>query len=83
MAEQYDNNMRFAMFKNNKTKESQPDYTGNITIDNKELRLSGWIRKSKSGMDYVSGQVSESLEKSSSSSNSNPFAKVGDDQIPF
>jgi len=82
MAEQYDNNMRFAMFKNNKTKETQPDYTGNIIIDNKELRLSGWIKKSKNGLDYVSGQVSEQLNKKSGESNESPFAKMEDD-IPF
>ena len=82
MAEQYDNNMRFAMFKNNKTKETQPDYTGNITIDNKELRLSGWIKKSKNGVDYLSGQVSEQLNKKSGESNESPFAKMEDD-IPF
>jgi hypothetical protein len=82
MAEQYDNNMRFAMFKNNKTKETQPDYTGNIIIDNKELRLSGWIKKSKNGVDYVSGQVSEQLNKKSGESNESPFAKMEDD-IPF
>jgi len=82
MAEQYDNNMRFAMFKNNKTKETQPDYTGNIIIDNKELRLSGWIKKSKNGIDYVSGQVSEQLNKKSGESNESPFAKMEDD-IPF
>jgi hypothetical protein len=82
MAEQYDNNMRFAMFKNNKTKETQPDYTGNIIIDNKELRLSGWITKSKNGVDYLSGQVSEQLNKKSGESNESPFAKMEDD-IPF
>jgi hypothetical protein len=82
MAEQYDNNMRFAMFKNNKTKETQPDYTGNIIIDNKELRLSGWIKKSKKGVDYLSGQVSEQLNKKSGESNESPFAKMEDD-IPF
>jgi len=82
MAEQYDNNMRFAMFKNNKTKETQPDYTGNIIIDNKMLRLSGWIKKSKNGVDYVSGQVSEQLNKKSGESNESPFAKMEDD-IPF
>ena len=82
MAEQYDNNMRFAMFKNNKTKETQPDYTGNIIIDNKELRLSGWIKKSKNGLDYVSGQVSEQLNKKSGESNESPIAKMEDD-IPF
>ena len=33
MAEQYDNTNRFALFKNNKTKDSQPDYTGTITLE--------------------------------------------------
>ena len=41
MAEQYDNTNRFALFKNNKTKDSQPDYTGTITLEGgKEMSLS-------------------------------------------
>jgi hypothetical protein len=62
MAEQYDNNNRFALFKNNKTKETQPDYTGTITLDGKELRLSAWVRTSEKVGSYLSGQLSEKQE---------------------
>jgi hypothetical protein len=42
-----------ALFKNNKTKDGQPDYTGTMIINSKEYRISGWINKSKSGMAYL------------------------------
>ncbi len=66
MAE-YDNTNRFALFKNNKQKESQPDYTGTITLEGgKEMRLSAWLRESKNGVTYMSGQMSEPLDNQSS-----------------
>tara|TARA_R110000803_G_scaffold132256_1_gene199459 strand:+ start:1464 stop:1706 length:243 start_codon:yes stop_codon:yes gene_type:complete len=60
MAEQYDNTNRFVLFKNNKQKETQPDYTGNVTLEGgKEMQLSAWIRESAKGVSFLSGQVSE------------------------
>jgi len=49
-----------SLFKNNKTKEMQPDYTGTIIVDAKEYRISGWINKSKSGMQYLRLLLNES-----------------------
>ena len=44
-----------AMFKNNyKVKDGQPDRTGSLTINNEELRLSGWDNVSKNGNKYTS-----------------------------
>ena len=89
MAEQYDNINRFALFKNNKQKETQPDYTGTITLEgNKEMRLSAWIRESKSGISYLSGQMSKPYEGGSSNGQAKqeaPVAKIEDikDDIPF
>lgn len=31
----------------NKSKDSQPDYTGNCKIDGKEMRIAGWKNQSK------------------------------------
>jgi len=31
----------------NKSKDSQPDYTGNCKIDGKEIRIAGWKNQSK------------------------------------
>jgi len=49
-----------SLFKNNKTKEVQPDYTGTMIVDSKEYRISGWINKSKSGMQYLRLLLNES-----------------------
>jgi len=56
----YDNTNTFALFKQDKEDNpKRPDYTGTITLEGgKELRLSAWIRESKSGLKYLSGQAS-------------------------
>lgn len=76
----YDNTNRFALFKQNKEGvENRPDYTGTITLEGgKELRLSAWIRESKSGLKYLSGQASEPLNKTGTSN-----ASVEGEDIPF
>lgn len=38
-----------SLFKNNKTKETQPDYTGEVKIEGKVYRLSAWIKEGKNG----------------------------------
>lgn len=50
----------FALFKNSKKEnDKQPDYTGEIMVDGRELRLSAWINVSKAGSKYMKGTVSE------------------------
>ena len=41
----YDNNNRGAIWANQKTKDTQPDFTGSILVDGKDYFLSGWKRK--------------------------------------
>ena len=81
MAEQYDNNMRFALFKNTKTKETQPDYTGTITIDGIEKKLSAWIRTSEKVGSFLSGQLSEKQESGGTQSKTS-FDNMPD-EVPF
>ena len=38
----------------NKTKPTQPDYTGNIMIEGKEWRLAAWENKNSEGKAYLS-----------------------------
>lgn len=45
-----------------KTKENQPDYRGDVVMNGKEYKLSGWKRKSKSGSNYISLAISEPPE---------------------
>lgn len=53
-----------ALFKNNdKTKETQPDLTGNINIDGKDYQLSAWKNVSKeSGKTYLSLRINNKKE---------------------
>ena len=90
MAEQYDNTNTFALFKNDKgDNEKRPDYTGTITLEGgKEMRLSAWLRESKSGVTYMSGQMSEPYDGPKTNNQSapqEPTAKIEDlkDDIPF
>ena len=81
MVDEYDDKNRFVLFKNTDKagNESRPDYTGNITLeDGKELRLAAWMKESKNGLKFLSGAVSEKLEKQQAKSD-----KPLDDEIPF
>lgn len=42
-----------ALYRNKKEKQTQPDYSGNCTLDGKQYRIAGWLNKSKSGNDYL------------------------------
>jgi uncharacterized protein (DUF736 family) len=78
----YDNTNTFALFKQDKEgNEKRPDYSGTITLEGgKELRLSAWIRESKSGLKYLSGQASEPLNKKGTGL---PNASVEGEDVPF
>jgi len=52
---QYDNNLRGALFKNNKrTKDTQPEYTGTCEINGQEFWISAWVKESKNGQKFFS-----------------------------
>ena len=79
-----------ALFKNNKTKEGQPDYTGTIVIDGKDFRLSAWVNKSKSGQSYMrllaNENTSKPIENGSYQQTIPPVtgtANDGNDDLPF
>lgn len=59
-----DKENRGALFKNkDKTKETQPDLTGNINIDGKDYQLSAWKNVSKeSGKTYLSLRINNKKE---------------------
>jgi hypothetical protein len=42
-----------ALYRNKKEKQTQPDYSGNCTLDGKQYRIAGWLNKSKSGNNYL------------------------------
>lgn len=56
-------NNRGILFKNEKTKEGQPDFTGELNVEGKVLRLALWKKQSAKGSTYLSVQVSEPKQK--------------------
>lgn len=52
--------LKGALFVNeNKEREQQPDYTGNIKIKGKIWRLAGWKTESRGGVEYISLSISD------------------------
>ncbi len=62
MNNQFDNELTFRLFKNDKADNpKRPDYKGEITIGGVQYRLSGWIAEVKNGQNagskYIRGKV--------------------------
>lgn len=53
----------------NKSKPTQPDYTGKVLIDNKPYKISAWDYKSSNGNNYLSLAISPYVEKDKNDSN--------------
>ena len=71
---QYDNTNRGALFKNDKEKESQPDFRGPINIDGKDYQLSAWSKSSDRAGKYLSLAIQPAKAKVEASSSSEaPF----------
>lgn len=76
---EYDNELSGALFKNQrKSKDSQPDYRGQATIDGADYWLAAWIKKSKKGDTYMSLAFTAKDEETDSAPADEP-----DDDIPF
>lgn len=65
MSEQYDNELRGVLFKNNRrVKDTQPEYTGNVQVGGQEYWLSGWVKTStKDGSKFFSLALTVKDEK--------------------
>lgn len=58
MAEQYDNTNTIAIFKADKgDNPKRPDYTGSLNCNGTDFRVSLWMRESKTGTKFLSGQI--------------------------
>jgi hypothetical protein len=71
---------QFTLFKNNKTTNNAPEYTGEIMVNGKKMRLAAWVKEGKSGK-FFSGKMSEPLEKPSSRDQENGNDNSND--LPF
>lgn len=53
-----------AIFRNkDKKTEKSPDYTGSITLNGQEIKLSCWLATSQNGMKYFQVRVNTQAEK--------------------
>ena len=68
-----------SLFKNNKTKETQPDYRGKVKVNNIEMEVSLWIKESQSGSKYFSASFQEPFVKPTTTE---PKVNIVDD-LPF
>lgn len=75
----------FSLFHNDKgDNDKRPDWAGKGKINGKEVRVSLWLRKSASGIEYFSGSISEVVKPAEEPVKQEPVAEVLDDsQIPF
>ena len=71
---------QFSLFKNNKTTNNAPEYTGEIMVNGKKMRLAAWVKEGKSGK-FFNGKMSEPLEKPSSRNQENGNDNSND--LPF
>lgn len=66
-----DKNNSGILFLNKKTNDTQPDYTGDTTIEGKKYKVSAWINTAKSGNKYIALRYKEDVSHSGSEFKSN------------
>ena len=74
-----------AIFKNTKTKETQPDYRGKVNVNGKEMEVSLWVKESKTGTKYFSASFQEPYVKPVSQEviNQNTAQDLADNDLPW
>lgn len=68
-----------SLFKNNKTKDTQPDYRGKVKVNNVEMDVSLWVKESAKGTKYFSASFQEPFTKPTTTE---PKVHIVDD-LPF
>lgn len=55
------NNSGVLFYLDSKKTEKHPDLTGKLRVGGKAYHISGWVKKSESGADYISLSVNSEL----------------------
>ena len=71
-----------SLFKNNKTKETQPDYRGTVKVNDKEMEISLWFKESAKGTKYFSASFQEPFVKPTTTEPKVKINNISDD-LPF
>ena len=83
MAQQYSNENRGVLFKNNrKEKDSQPDYTGTGNWNGQDFQISAWVKEGKNGK-FFSFSFQEPYQPKEQAKGYQPGADEFDEDIPF
>ena len=72
-----------AIFKNNKTKDTQPDYRGKVKVNDKEMEVSLWIKVSESGTKYFSASFQEPFVKPTTTEPNVKINNIDLSDLPF
>jgi hypothetical protein len=72
-----------AIFKNNKTKESQPDYRGTVKVNDKEMDISLWVKESAKGVKYFSASFQEPFVKPTTTEPNVKINNISENDLPF
>lgn len=82
MSQQYDNNMRGVLFKNDrKEKDTHPDYKGSCEINGEEMWMSAWLKQGQRGT-FMSFSFTPKEPPKQKANDFNP-AQDYDEDIPF
>jgi len=72
-----------AIIKNNKTKESQPDYRGKVKVNDKEMEISLWVKESQTGTKYFSASFQEPFVKPTTTEPNVKINNISENDLPF
>jgi uncharacterized protein (DUF736 family) len=72
-----------AIFKNNKTKDTQPDYKGTVKVNDKKMEISLWFKESQTGTQYFSASFKEPFVKPTTTEPNVKINNIDDDFLPF
>ena len=73
-----------ALFNNatNKKSDKHPDYTGNVMVNGKKMRIASWIQESKAGKKYMSLKFSD-FQPKTDTGHTYTSTSTDDANIPF
>ena len=72
-----------AIFKNNKTKDTQPDYRGTVKVNDKEMEVSLWFKESAKGVKYFSASFQEPFVKPNTTEPNVKINNIDLSDLPF
>lgn len=79
---EYDNTNRGMLSKNqNKTSDNHPDHSGSLNVNGVDYWLSGWVKKSKAGNNFLSLSIKPKDAKAPPKQK--PQEQDPNDDIPF